>query len=424
VTIKGNRANSIGIVENRRVSISFLLEWIALGVAFLMPLVFWPASEQPFSAAKEWLLAVWVLTGFALGAAGGLMRRKLPAGAIAAAAIWIIAVSLSAGTGDEASIHEFVWHLLPCAGFLLLLWIGIRPQRLVLALIFSGTIVALVALLQFVRLDPFLLLNLTGSSHGTPRMRIFSTLGNPNFVAALLTVILPLTVFCPQTGIRISPAIWRVFQFGAGLIQAGAIVATGSRAPILSFIAVGIWVLSRKFKFRLRYVFAGLAICAILILFSPARPLEKTISGRLYIWRIIGAHISDIPLAGYGPGAFPLRFAQWETDYIRANPDDSDRVFFGLQDHAHNDYVEIMVDYGIVGLSAFLSVIGLSIPLLYRRDRSLLADAIAASIIALLAVAMVDFPLHRPAELYLFWTQLALLWIVGENILVSNSRLS
>ena len=421
---KGNRANSIGIVENRRGSISLLLEWIALGVAFLMPLLFWPVSERPFSAAKEWLLAVWILTGFALGAAGGLTRRKLPAGAIAAAAVWIIAISLSAGTGDEASIHEFIWSLLPCAGFLLLLWIGIRPQRLVLALIFSGTIVGLIALLQFVRLDPFLLLNLTGSLHGTPRMRIFSTLGNPNFVAALLTAILPLTIWGAQFGEGISPARWRVFQVSAVLIQAGAIVATGSRAPILGFMAVGIWFLCRKHKFRLRFVFAGLVICATLILLSPARPLEKTISGRLYIWRIISAHISDIPLAGYGPGAFPLRFAQWETDHIHANPDNSDRPFFGLQDHAHNDYVEIMVDYGIVGLSALFAVIGLSIPLLCRRGRPLLTDAIAASIIALLAIAMVDFPLHRPAELYLFWTQLALLWIVGENISVSDRRVS
>jgi putative inorganic carbon (HCO3(-)) transporter len=406
------------------VSISFLLEWIALGVAFLMPLVFWPASERPFSVAKEWLLAVWILSGFALAAVGGLMRRKLPTGAIATAAIWIIAVSLSAGTGDEASIRELIWQLLPCAGFLLLLWIGIRPQRLVLALIFSGTLVAFVGLLQFVRLDPFLLLNLTGSLHGTTRMRIFSTLGNPNFVAALLTAILPLTIWCPQPGEGISRAGRLVFRFGAGLIQAGAIVATGSRAPILGFVGVGIWFLFRKVNFRLRFLFAGLAICVLLILLSPGRPLEKTISGRLYIWQIISAHISDIPLAGYGPGAFPLRFAQWETDYIRANPDNSDRAYFGLQDHAHNDYVEILVDYGIVGLSAFFAVIGLSIPLLNRRDRPLLADAIAASILALLAIAMVDFPLHRPAELYLFWTQLALLWIVGENISLSDSRAS
>lgn len=395
---------------------SRLFEWITLGAAFLMPLAFWPPSPQPFSTAKEWLLAIWVLTGFAVAGASGLMQRKVPFRALIAVAIWIMAISLSAGTGDEASIHELIRNLLPCAGFLLLLWVGMTPRRFVLALVCSGTLVALVALLQFVRLDPFMLLNLTGSLQGSLRIRIFSTLGNPNFVAAFLTAILPLTICCVQTKKGASPRIWRVFQVTAGLMQAGAIAATGSRAPILAFVAVGIWALFRKARFRMRFVIPGLAICAVLILFSSARPLEKTIAGRFYIWKIVRAHVPEIPLAGYGPGAFALRFVEWETGQFQANPENPDRSFAGLQDHAHNDYLEILVDYGFIGLAAFFLIIGLSTPLFRREPRPLLENGIAASIIALLAVAMVDFPLHRPTELYLFWTQLALLWILEETV--------
>jgi O-antigen ligase len=149
-----------------------------------------------------------------------------------------------------------------------------------------------------------------------------------------------------------------------------------------------------------------------LILLSPARPLEETIAGRIYIWRIALSHLTQIPLTGYGPGAFSLRFAQWETDSIRQNPESPDVAFFGFQDHAHNDCVEFLVDYGIVGLCAFFIAIGLTAPLLNQRCPSTLEQGIGAFLIALLAVAFVDFPLHRPAELYLFWTQLALLWIL------------
>lgn len=392
-----------------------VLEWIAVGVAFLMPLVFWPKAQQPFSIAKEWLLAVWVCTGLALGGVCGALRRTLPLKAASVTAIWMMAASLSAGTGDEASIRELIRNLLPCAGFLLLLWMRVQPRRFILALISSGTIVALIALLQLVRLDPFLLLNLAGSLQGSSRMRIFSTLGNPNFVAALLTAILPLTVWCVQSGRENPPRLWRVLQICAALIQAGAIIATGSRAPVLGFLAVGFWMLFRRSRFSRIIVTAGLVICAILILLSTARPLENTISGRFYIWRIVGSHISDVPIAGFGPGAFPLRFAEWETDYIRSNPESPDRPYFGLQDHAHNDYLEIFVDYGVVGFLSFLAVLGLSVPMLRRSAQSVLANGIAASIIALLAIAAVDFPLHRPAEWYLFWTQLALLWIVDEQ---------
>jgi O-antigen ligase len=152
-----------------------------------------------------------------------------------------------------------------------------------------------------------------------------------------------------------------------------------------------------------------------LLWLSPARSLDKTILGRAYIWRIALAHATQIPMTGFGPGAFSLKYAQWETDYIRKNPESPDAVFFGIQDHAHNDYIELLVDYGIVGVCAFSLVIILLARPLIRRSLSLLEKGIGVSLIVLLSVAIVDFPLHRPAELYLFWTLLALLWILVDG---------
>lgn len=389
-------------------------EWIAIGAAFLMPLVFWPASPQPFSFAKDWLLAAWTLAGFASVCITGRVKRKLPARVTAAIAVWAIALSISAGMGDETSIRELIRNLLACASIPLLLWIDVPPRKLILALIAGGTLVALVALLQWTGFDPFQLLNLTGSLQGNTRIRLFSTLGNPNFVAAWLAVILPLAIFMPVASGN-STYGWRGFQIVAVVFLLGAIFAAGSRAPILGFVAAAVWLLFCRSRIKLRWMFPVLAVCALLLLLSPARSLEKTISGRIYIWRIALSHITQIPLTGYGPGAFSLRFAQWETDNIRNNPESPDVPFFGFQDHAHNDYLEFLVDYGIVGLCAFFLTLGLMAPLLIRRSLSPLEQGIGASLIVLLAVAFVDFPLHRPAELYLFWTLLALMWILVDR---------
>ena len=382
------------IGENAAMSCARILEWITLSTAFLLPLVFWPSSQQPFSTAKDWLLAVWVIAGFALAIASGRIKQKIPSRAMAAIMVWIIALSLSAGTGDESSIRELVRNLLACAGFLLVLWSGVQPRKFALALVCSGTIVAAIALLQWIGLDPFALLNLTGSLQGSLRIRIFSTLGNPNFVAALLTVLLPLTICIPVAS-RYSQRTWRILQAAAGFIQVCAIIATGSRAPILGLIAAGIWFLFfNRVKIRLRWLFPVLALCAILIMLSPARPLGTTIAGRIYIWKIAFKHIAEIPPVGFGPGAFALRFAQWETDHIRANTENPELSYSGFQDHAHNDYLEFLVDYGIVGLCAFIVSVGLAAPLLRRRSRLLLEQGIGASIVALMGIAMVDFPLH------------------------------
>jgi O-antigen ligase len=213
----------------------------------------------------------------------------------------------------------------------------------------------------------------------------------------------------------VSPWVGPKLLLAGGLFQAGAIAATGSRAPILGFAAAGAWLLIRRSQLRVRFVLPALVVGALLIAFSTARPLEKTLAGRLYIWKIIGHHLAEIPVAGYGPGAFALRYAEWETNYLKGQPPAPDRVFAGFQERAHNDYLEFLVDYGFLGLTAFLLMIAFLLPLSGSGARSGLTDGILASLFALLAVALVDFPLHRPAELFLFWSLLALLWISARE---------
>lgn len=382
-------------------------------MAFLMPLVFWPSAESPFSSAKQWLLFVWVLLGFAGAGASRLYRqRRLPGRVTMALALWITALSLSAALGTEVSLRALADALLPCANFLLLFWIAPKPQKFVLALVVSGSVVASVAILQYLHVDPFRLFGLAGSIQGSSRILVFSTLGNPNFVASFLVCLLPLTCVCAANAGLVGSTSARLCALAA-LVQAGAIVATGSRAPILAILAAGAWLFFCGNRSWMRFLWIGLLITAALLVFSPARPLNKTIAGRLYIWKVAAKHIAEVPFAGYGPGAFPLRFAEWETAYLRLSPETENRRFAGLQDHAHNDYLEIIVDHGLFGLAAFILMLVLLVPAFRgtRNPRGRFEDGIIAAIIALLAVALVDFPLHRPAELYLLWALAALFWI-------------
>jgi O-antigen ligase len=68
--------------------------------------------------------------------------------------------------------------------------------------------------------------------------------------------------------------------------------------------------------------------------------------------------------------------------------------------HAHNDYLEFWIDYGPIGLAAFLALSAWLLSAAWRPE----ADAAAwAGAAALLAIALVDFPFHRPAEWGLYW---------------------
>jgi putative inorganic carbon (HCO3(-)) transporter len=359
---------------------------------------------------------VWLLAGFAAAGASGIWKgRSLPVRLAIALAAWIAALALSAVFGTEVSLRAFLDALLPCVNVLLMMWIAPRVHKVIAALAASATLVASIAILQYFRFDPFGWFNLAGSMQGNTRILVFATLGNPNFVASFLVAVLPLTFVCALDEIGTRPR--RYFALAA-LIQAGAIFATGSRAPILALLAAGAWLLVRRQRSWLPFLAGAVAVAAVLLALSPARPLDKTIAGRLYIWKVIGRNIPSVPFFGFGPGAFPLRFAEWETAYLRLPEAGADRDFAGLQDHAHNDYLEFAVEHGIFGLAALVLALGLAVRILERRRvyETPWSDGIIAGILALLSAALVDFPLHRPAALYLLWLLIALLWISDNNI--------
>ena len=132
--------------------------------------------------------------------------------------------------------------------------------------------------------------------------------------------------------------------------------------------------------------------------------------GRFYIWKVSAPHIAEHFLLGLGPGGFAASFPAWETQYWRDIPAESNRKFAGVEDHAHNDYLEIFADYGAVGGISFLAVL---LTFLWgaareRYSRDPLSAGASTGIVALAAVALVDFPLMRPAEAFLFWSLMAI----------------
>ncbi|MCP4048318.1 MAG: O-antigen ligase family protein, partial [Gammaproteobacteria bacterium] len=103
--------------------------------------------------------------------------------------------------------------------------------------------------------------------------------------------------------------------------------------------------------------------------------------------------ISQAPIAGYGGGTFYTVYPAWRG---------SDQKFV---DHTHNDYLEFLVEHGLIGglLLAWFLVLCFrqAIKGLEDRDRSRQFGICFASLMAMVAMlihAMVDFSLHIPAN--------------------------
>jgi O-antigen ligase len=230
-------------------------------------------------------------------------------------------------------------------------------------------------------------------------MRVYGTMGNPDFVAAWCCATLP---FCWYQIARGGGS--RILGWAAAGLQVAAILATGSRvfALILPLQAA---MLALRWKPMRRAWPLALPVAAALLFLAPTRPLNATVEGRLYLARVT-ANYFDGPLTGHGPGSFEGRFAVWQAAWFEDRRNAEDVRFAGPVDHAHNDYLEILVEYGPSGLAAFLALAAWIAARAWRGRAQPVSNAQTAAAIgavSLLAIAIVDFPFHRPAEWGLFW---------------------
>jgi O-antigen ligase len=111
---------------------------------------------------------------------------------------------------------------------------------------------------------------------------------------------------------------------------------------------------------------------------------------------------------GTGGGSFYTVFPQFQPQF-----------YSGFYDHAHNEYVQFVVEYGIV-MTAILGLwvlyaFWLACRTMYLRNNKLykgIAFGCAMAIVHMLLHITVDFNLQSPANTLLFLTILTLCWLV------------
>jgi hypothetical protein len=113
--------------------------------------------------------------------------------------------------------------------------------------------------------------------------------------------------------------------------------------------------------------------------------------------------VREHPWIGTGGGSFYLAYMAYQPNYE------------GFYNHAHNDYLEIAADTGLLGLGALLALALLSLAqalsVLRHRRHPVLRSAAFATVMSVTAMALhalVDFNLHIPANLLSFCVILSL----------------
>lgn len=318
-----------------------------------------PWLPQPFSTPK---LAVLAAGAAALGLLALRRGQALPRAPALLTCAWLTLLSLSALHAAAPSPRAV---LLDGAAALLLLALLSLPVNIELSgrsMAMLGGALALIVLAQAL-----------GAGN---RMRLYGTLGNPDFCAAWLGASACLT------------AAQRRFKL-LGL-QAAALAALGSFATILA-LAAGALAASAVLRSFKPLALAGLAAAALAL--TARRDPGPVIQGRVLLHRVALAHVAEAPVLGHGPGSVRALWPSWA-----AGPP---------QDHVHDDWLERALEQGIPAALCLAALAALAIARTAGTRDAGLAGA-AAGAASLAARALVDFPLERPAELALFVTLLAL----------------
>jgi O-antigen ligase len=189
------------------------------------------------------------------------------------------------------------------------------------------------------------------------------------------------------------------------------LLSSASRAPVVSVVfsvvvvsAVGVVANQRRLRIRLWGVLG--CLFAGLLLGTEWPSLRRLSAAMLYaderwrIWITCVDYFKDHWLWGSGPGSFASVFATYRTGNLRPLH----------YDHAHNDYLEFILEHGVLGSAPFaLGGILLLVCVLCKRsgtdsvpELQYVCLAAALGCIAMLVHASVDFVFHVPANAMAF----------------------
>ena len=239
-------------------------------------------------------------------------------------------------------------------------------------------------------------------------VRIYSVFTNPNIFAEYLVILTPLAVGTMWYTKSMKKKL--TFIIGVGVLLL-ALLMTMSRGGWLGiFVAAFVFVLIVD----KRLLVLAIPIVLIAVPFLPKSILQRFISigsnvdssilYRTKIYQITANIIKDNFINGVGFGYIP--FKQVYETYIRTMP-----IY-----HAHNTFLEIFAEGGIIGLLVFLILIFSLIKngLCYLTKSSdkyikYLGAGAMASLFGILANGMTEHILYMPRIIFTFWILVGLI---------------
>jgi len=294
-------------------------------------------------------------------------------------------------------------------------------------------IVSIYLLIQYYEWDPFLY-DIT---------RLTSTLGNRNYVASYLALIFPIafSFFLIESKKRkkiFYEAILLIIYTGIIICHARAIWAALFFSFLFSVFLIFKFKVIKILKENKKWLILLFSIFLIItIIYSVDNPLNRSsisateravsafdmqgssLKSRFLIWQSTLNMIKDKPFFGSGIGSFKSNYLYYQADFLSQNP--NWLKYNAKAAEAHNEYLQIWSEMGIIGLLFFLLFIYLfyyhsfkTMKELEKNEEKIILLGLISGITITLFHSIFSFPFHIPAVSAAFW------FIVGLTVVLED----
>jgi len=405
-------------IPSASVKAAFLVLAAALPVAFYL-------KTYDSVAIKSTILQLGTIAALAAWLAGALAARRfeVPARTLpfvlpaAGLFLWNLA-RFAASQYRVAALDGFLTQEIFLLSFILipLNFPKENFRQLVLAAVGGWAVVVLYGLAQNLGVDPFI----WRGSFGT---NIFSTIGNPDYLAAYLVAASPLAL-----AVTADVALAAPLRAASGILSAASglvIVMTGAAPEIAVYLAaITGFIVMTAFraepagrKFALLAAGLAVAVCAVFLIFQRPKPSAFSSFGRA----TSAIRSSSFEMAkrtgwlGTGPGSFWVHFPAFRSQEVLLTHQRHNIITY----HTGNEPLEQWIEGGLPGLLLwsllFVIVLYKGFPAVSGEFGGY-AGALFVSVAGSLAVAMISLNSPRsPAVGWLLYFNAGLLALLASQ---------
>lgn len=256
---------------------------------------------------------------------------------------------------------------------------------------------------------------------------------NPGPYSGYLAMVFPL---CFHEWLNLKEKIGRTWiergmhymALGVMLLIFCVLPAGMSRSAWISAVISGVWVygmhvswgsklkeVGKRYRRKIVLVCVAGVVILIVIGYSLFQLKAASANGRLFMWKISILAIAESPVVGHGIGNFVSAYGRAQENYF-ANGEYSEveELVAGSPEYAFNEYLQVVVEYGI----PFLFVVLLIIAFCLWKGSSEGRIGLCGGVIAILVFAFSSYPMQIPGFAVTFYFLLAACVIGRSKIML------